>query len=137
MVFDNEDKDTAVDVPAISYDQALKNSMCFAPPPQFSSESKEEVATTTNTNPFDDTEEYYHKLNEATDNWSAGEWNTWTFDAHLLRPLSNPQDEQARKAVGLPAYGWRCLTCVRAYDYPSTQCAHEWLPRFYNLDDVD
>jgi len=133
----DEDKDMAVEVPSISYAQALRNSTCFAPLPLVSSsESKEEVVTAA-TNPFNDTEEYYHKANEAIDNWSAEEWNVWTFDAHLLRPLSNPQDEQARKAVGLPAYGWRCTTCMRTYDYPTTQCTHEWLPCYYNRDDVD
>lgn len=105
------------------------------PLPSSSSENKEEVATTTN--PFNDTEDYYHKLNEATDEWSAEEWNNWKIDAHLLRPQSTPQDEQARRAVGLPVYGWYCTTCARAFDYPSSLCAHEWYPRNYSFDDVD
>lgn len=126
----DENKDMAVDVPSISYEQALRNSSCFAPPPALrSSENKEEAAS--------DTEEYYSKADEAIGEWSADYWDNWKIDAHLLRPPSTPQDEQARRAVGSPVYGWYCPTCVRAFDYPSSLCTHEWYPRNHNFDDVD
>jgi hypothetical protein len=132
----DENKDMAVDAPSISYEQALMNSACFASPPPAlrSSENKEEVATAA---PSSDTEEYYSKADEAIDEWSADYWDNWKIDAHLLRPPSTPQDEQARRAVGSPVYGWYCPTCVRAFDYPSSLCAHAWYPRNHNFDDVD
>lgn len=86
-----------------------------------------------------ETEELYAAFDKETSAWkqeTARKMDVLFWDRHHHRAPSTPQDEEARRKVGLPPLGWTCLTCSRNFDYPSNLCEHEWRP-VTSVEEVD